>query len=209
MARLLVYYAHPGEKFSHVNKAMASAARSVEGIDFVDLYAEYPRHNINVKKEQERLVEHDVILFQFPLFWYSTPSIIKEWQDLVLEYGFAYGHDGNALKDKVIMLAVSAGGPETAYQPDGYQNHPLTTFLTPLRQTATLCKMQYATPYVLFGALKASQEDRIEPHVNGYQDLLEALRDETYDFVAARGQDTINYETLPDLINGTGQGATS
>jgi putative NADPH-quinone reductase len=89
MARVIVYYAHPGHKHSHVNRDMMAAARAIEGVTFVDLYGEYPRHNINIDKEQERLVNHDVIVFQFPLFWYSTPSLIKEWEDLVLEYGFA------------------------------------------------------------------------------------------------------------------------
>ena len=59
MAQLLVYYAHPGHRFSRVNKAMAAEAAKIDGITFVDLYAEYPRHNINVDKEQGRLVDHE------------------------------------------------------------------------------------------------------------------------------------------------------
>ena len=53
------------------------------------------------------LLDHDVVLFQFPLFWYSTPSILKEWQDLVLEHGFAYGAEGDALDGKRMMIAVT------------------------------------------------------------------------------------------------------
>lgn len=94
MARLLVYYAHPGHRHSQVNRHMARAAERVAGITFVDLYAEYPRFDIDVEREQQRLLDHDVILFQFPVFWYSTPSLLKEWQDLVLEHGFAYGAGG-------------------------------------------------------------------------------------------------------------------
>ena len=97
MARLIVYYAHPGHKHSHVNRHMARAAAGVEGITFVDLYRDYPRLDIDIVVEQTRLLEHDVILFEFPMFWYSTPSIIKEWEDLVLEHGFAYGADGDKL----------------------------------------------------------------------------------------------------------------
>ena len=54
----------------------------MEGVTFVDLYAEYPRFEIDVDREQARLLAHDVIVFQNPLFWYSTPAILKEWQDL-------------------------------------------------------------------------------------------------------------------------------
>ena len=136
MARLLVCYAHPGHKHSHVNKYMASAAAALDGITFVDLYSDYPRFDIDVDAEQQRLLDHDVILFQFPLFWYSTPSIVKEWQDLVLEHGFAYGTDGDKLAGKRMMLVVSGAGPKDAYTHAGYQHFPIRTFLTPLEQTA-------------------------------------------------------------------------
>ena len=76
MARLIVYYAHPGQRHSHANRDMERAARQVSGITFVDLYAEYPRYDISIEREQRRLLDHDVILLQFPLFWYSTPSLI-------------------------------------------------------------------------------------------------------------------------------------
>ena len=88
---VLVLYAHPSHARSEVNRPMFEAACNIDGVTAVDLYGEYPTFNMNVPKEQQRLLEHDVIIFQFPLFWYSTPAILKEWQDLVLEYGFAYG----------------------------------------------------------------------------------------------------------------------
>jgi len=196
MGKLIVYYAHPGQRFSRANKAMADAARGIDGITFVDLYAEYPRHDIDVDKEQSRLVEHDVILFQFPLFWYSTPSLLKEWQDLVLEHGFAYGAGGDKLAGKTLMLAITMAGPEDAYTPSGYQHFPLRTFLTPLEQTARLCKMRFATPYVLHAALKAQETDGIAVHAAGYVRLLEAIRDETYDFERATSKDIVTHTDL-------------
>ncbi len=178
MARLIVYYAHPGHRFSHVNAEMYRQARAVDGITVVDLYAEYPRHDIDIDREQKRLLEHDVIVFQFPLFWYSTPSLIKEWLDLVLEHGFAYGKDGDRLAGKRLQLAVTAAGPADAYSPQGYQNHHLRTYLRPLEQTAALCDMEYLPPYVLYASLRAPEEDRVGPHATGYRRLLEALRDD-------------------------------
>lgn len=176
---------------------MVDVATSLDGITCVDLYAEYPRHNINIDTEQQRLLDHQVILFQFPLFWYSTPSLIKEWQDLVLEHGFAYGSGGDKLKDKIMMLAITAAGPEQAYTPNGYQRHPIRTFLTPLEQTARLCKMYFATPYVLYSSLLAPERSLIEPHARGYQRLLEAIRDDHYDFSERPGLKTVHYDTLP------------
>lgn len=197
MARLIIYYAHPGQQFSRTNVAMAKAARAVDGITFVDLYAEYPRHDIDVQREQRRLLDHQVIVFQFPLFWYSTPSLVKEWQDLVLQHGFAYGHEGDKLAGKTMMLAITAGGPEEAYTAKGYQHYPLRIFLTPLEQTARLCKMQFASPYVLFGALGAEPDNEIADHAEGYRQLITAVRDDRFDFKAADEHDVLNAANLP------------
>ena len=201
MARVLIQYAHPGQSRSQVNRAMAEAARQMadrtDGIIFSDLYAAYPRHNIDVDREQRRLMGHEVILFQFPLFWYSTPSLLKEWQDLVLEHGFAYGDGGDCLEGKVMMLAISTAGSEEAYTEDGYQHYPLRTFLTPLEQTARLSRMRFATPYVLHSSLKAPNDDRLDTHVESYRRLIEALRDDRYDFDAADKQDIVTADTLP------------
>lgn len=197
MAKPIVYYAHPGHKYSHVNRYMARAAAAVDGVTYVDLYRDYPRFDIDVNVEQRRLLEHGVIVFQFPLFWYSTPSIIKEWQDLVLEHGFAYGKDGDKLTGKRMMLAVSGAGPEDAYTHEGYQHFPIRTFLTPLEQTARLSGMQFLAPYVLYGALRAPDEGLVEPHVDGYRQLLEAIRDDRYDFAAAEKMDVVTFDTLP------------
>ena len=197
MSRVLLYYAHPGHIHSKANKALFDAARSVADISCVDLYAEYPRFDINIDREQARLLDHDVYIFQHPLFWYSVPALIKEWIDLVLEHGFAYGADGDRLAGKVMMQAVTAAGPEDAYTDAGYQHFPLRTFLTPMEQTANLCKMRYAPPYVLYSALRAPDKGALQPHVDGYVRMLEAVRDDTYDFDRAGELTVVGPADLP------------
>ena len=197
MTRLLVYYAHPGHRHSRLNRELAAVAASVADISFVDLYAAYPRHEIDVAAEQSRLLEHDVMLFQFPLFWYSVPSLLKEWIDLVLEHGFAYGKGGDKLLGKRMMAAVSAGSPEEAYAAHGFQRHPLRTYLLPLEQTAVLCHLEFTPPYTLYGALKALDDALIEPHAEGYRTLLESVRDDRFDFDAAKSMDVLRFDSLP------------
>ena len=197
MAKLIVYYAHPGHKHSHVNKFMARAAEALDGISFVDLYRDYPRFDIDADREQQRLLDHDVILFQCPLFWYSTPSIVKEWQDLVLEHGFAYGSHGDRLTGKYMMLAVTAAGPEDAYSNGGFQHYPLRDFLRPLEQTARLCGMCFPAPYVLYSSLRAPSSGAVEPHVNAYRRLLEAIRDDRYEWDEAERRETVDFTSLP------------
>ncbi|PMK68937.1 potassium transporter KefG [Vibrio breoganii] len=173
--RVLLLFAHPSQSRSEVNIALYKAAKKVPGITCVDLYSEYPKYDIDIEREQQRLLDHDVIIFQFPLYWYSTPSILKEWQDLVLEYGFAYGHEGTAIQGKQFFCAITAGGKEDAYQTDGYNHYTIRELLHPIEQTAALTRMNYWAPFVLFGSRTALEEGRVKEHVKSWKQLLEAL----------------------------------
>lgn len=169
LARVIQYLAHPGLALSRVNAAMWAASAGVDGITCVDLCAEYPRHDIDINREQARLLAHDVVVLQFPLFWYSCPALMKDWIDLTLEHGFAYGHGGDRLRGKVLQLAITTGGTDAAYSPGGHNHHEIRTFLTPFEQTARLCGMGFAAPYVLHGALRADPA----AHALGFARLLQ------------------------------------
>lgn len=183
--RILVLFAHPSLPRSEANAPMLTAARGLDGVTCVDLYAEYPVFEIDIDREQARLLAHDVVCFQHPLYWYSTPAILKEWQDLVLEHGFAYGAGGTALRGKLFFCACTAGGPEAAYCAAGYNHFSIRELLQPLEQTAYLCGMTYLPPFALFGARTAVQEGRIDAHVADWVRLLTALRDGRLDVAAA------------------------
>lgn len=191
--KVLVLYAHPSPQRSEVNQHLFKAAQKVEGVTTVDLYHEYPTYHIDIDKEQQRLLDHDVIIFQFPLYWYSTPAILKEWQDLVLEYGFAYGHDGNALHGKKFLCALSAGGKADAYQTDGYNHYTIRELLHPLEQMATLTGMQYLAPFALFGARTAQEDGRVKSHVESWQTLLKQLLADKIDFEQASKAEKLNH----------------
>jgi putative NADPH-quinone reductase len=197
MARVLVLFVHPGQRHSRVNVAMAKVAKSVDRVTFVDLYADYPTFNIDIDFEQARLQAHDVIVFQFPIYWYSTPALLKEWQDLVLEYGFAYGHDGDKLKGKIFLPVVTAGGPQDAYGATGRNHFSLRTLLSPLEQTANLCQMRYIPPLVLFSAHDSKDDGRAEHHLSVYRALLESLRDDRFCLERAIESDLLDHENLP------------
>lgn len=195
MSRVLHYAAHPGLSTSRINKAMVQQARAVSGITTLDLYEEYPRYDIDIEDEQQRLLEHDVIVLQFPLFWYSCPALVKEWLDLSWEHGFAYGHNGDKLAGKRLMLAITTGSPQDAYRPQGYQHHEIRQFLLPFEQTAHLCQMRFVTPYVLHGALHADPL----AHAQGFARVLEALRDDRLDLDRAQELTILTHDTLPIL----------
>jgi glutathione-regulated potassium-efflux system ancillary protein KefG len=184
--RILVLFAHPSFERSEVNRPLFEATAAVPGVTLVDLYAEYPTADIDVEREQRRLLAHDVLCFMHPLYWYSTPSIFKEWQDLVLELGFAYGAEAGALRGKIFFNALTAGGPEPAYCATGYNHFTIRELLCPLEQMARLCGMIFLPPFALFGARTALEEGRIPGHVSDWVRLLGALRDDRLDLAAAR-----------------------
>jgi len=190
--RILILFAHPTLHRSVANKKLLAAANAFTGVTVVDLYGEYPTFQIDIELEQQRLREHDVIIFMFPLYWYSTPSILKEWQDLVLEYGFAYGNQGSALQDKIFLCAITAGGAEKAYHSEGYNHFTLRELLQPLEQMATITGMKYLPPLALFSARTAAEENRMDAHVNLWRVLLSALLQETIDLGRCAQQVTIN-----------------
>jgi len=92
--KILILFAHPAMQKSRVNKRLIEPLSNVEGVTFHDLYDSYPDLYIDVEREKSLLLENDIIIFHHPFYWYSSPAIIKEWQDLVLEFGFAYGPGG-------------------------------------------------------------------------------------------------------------------
>ncbi len=190
--KILLLFAHPAQTRSEVNLPLFKAAKDMPNITPIDLYAEYPQHRINIDREQQRLRDHQVIIFQFPLYWYSTPSILKEWQDLVLEYGFAYGAEGDALKGKHFLCALTAGGAEKAYRADGYNHFTIRELLRPLEQTANLTGMQFLPPFALFGSRSAAEESRIPQHIEDWQLLLEALTHNRIIYEDVKGLNTIN-----------------
>lgn len=190
--RVLLLFAHPSQHRSEINRPMFEAAQHIQGVTCVDLYAEYPTLKIDVTKEQTRLKEHDVIVFQFPFYWYSTPAILKEWQDLVLEHGFAYGSGGTALHGKMFLCALSAGGDRKAYHPKGFNHFTVRDLLHPLEQTANLTGMHYLAPFALFQSRDAVEQQRLQHHLEAWQTLLTALVEDQLDSAKAATPECIN-----------------
>jgi len=195
--RILILFAHPALQKSRVNRALIEPVRALDGVTFHDLYELYPEFDIDVSREQEQLLAHNVVVFHHPLFWYSTPAILKEWQDLVLEHGWAYGRDGTALRGKMMLSAITTGGRESAYQKDGYNQFTIEELLVPIAQTARLCGMDYLPPFAAHGT-HAMTESNISGHTADYRRIIEALRDDKIDLDAARNFPRLN--TDPDAI---------
>lgn len=165
-----------------MNRHLIQAVKELDAVMIHDLYEFYPDFHINVKLEQDLLLAHDIIVFHHPFYWYSSPALLKEWQDLVLEHGFAYGHEGVALRGKKVLSAITTGGGEQAYCQQGYNRFTIRELLVPFEQTAALCGMEYLPPFVVHGTHKLQERHQIAQHAENYRSTIVALRDNQIDW---------------------------
>jgi glutathione-regulated potassium-efflux system ancillary protein KefG len=191
LKKILILFAHPALQKSRINKILIKGLEKIDGVTFHDLYQAYPELDVDVEREKQLLTNHDIIIFHHPLFWYSTPAIFKEWQDLVLEHGWAYGSKGTALKDKIFFNVLTSGGGREAYGGEGYNRFKLRTLLSPIEQTANLCKMIYLPPFAVQGTHSISSEE-VERYREKYHLLLKSLRDEEVDIEKVRSLEYFN-----------------
>lgn len=201
MKKVLINFAHPNKLRSIINTSLKSAISDLENVTVNDLYANYPDFLIDVKREQELCENHDIIIFQHPLYWYSTPAIIKEWMDLVLEHGWAYGFKGNFLKDKFFMQAISTGGGESAFAKGGANGFTIKEITSPFQAMTNLCKAIWLPPFTVFGTHKVLPKEMLNFYAESYRRTIIALRDETINLKKARKLTNIN-KNLDSIIKG-------
>ncbi len=166
---------HPNLYGSRVNKTWKMQLEESGKITTSrDMYAEYPDFQIDIEKEQKLLLEHDRIVFQFPVYWWSVTPLMKKWLDDVLQYQFAYGSKGDKLKGKDMQIICSAGGQAKNY--NGF--HMFATvpeLLKPLQLTANLTKMNYAQPFYMFNA-DACSDDEVRLFGDKWVELIDDHR---------------------------------
>lgn len=148
----LIILGHPDWEKSLANKEIVDGlVNSKADIEVRNLQQLYPDFKIDIKKEQEALLRHKNIVFQFPFYWYTMPAILKQWFDLVLEYGFAYGSTGDKLKGKNFIPSFTVGSAEKEYKTFGEHHFRIPEFCKNLEQTAYYTQMNYIEPLYFYG----------------------------------------------------------
>jgi putative NADPH-quinone reductase len=123
--------------------------------------------------EQDKLTAADLVIFQFPVWWYSVPAILKGWADRVLSYGFAYTDDNvfetGLLRGKRALVSITTGGSEVELAGDRDYTGTVEQFLKPfLGGVLGYVGMTVLPPCIAFAPAELELEDRIRQ--------LEALR---------------------------------
>lgn len=136
--KTLVLVFHPHLEKSQVNRKLMDVANGTADVTVIDEYAEYPDFRIDAEREQKRIESHDRIVLQFPFYWYSAPALLRQWEDAVLQSGWAYG-GGRALEGKEFMVAVSTGSPTDSYAREGSHVRTMEELLSRSRRRSAMC----------------------------------------------------------------------
>jgi glutathione-regulated potassium-efflux system ancillary protein KefG len=191
MNRILILFAHPRYEQSRVNRALLQAVEPLPEVTVHDLYETYPDFNVTAAREKGLLTTHDIVIWQYPLYLYGAPALLKQWMDLVLEFGWAHGPAGNALQGKLAFSAVTTGGARESYAAAGFNGFSLGAFLLPFARTAALCKMTCLPPFAVQGTYRLTGE-QLADHASGYRALLERLARGAVDVPSLQRLDLLN-----------------
>lgn len=119
----------------------------------------------DIVAEQQKLLAADLVILQFPLWWFSMPAILKGWVDRVMAMGFAYGggmrYDQGGLKGRRAMLSITTGGPAGTYSEFGL-NGAMDRILFPIQHGILFfCGLEVLPPFVVWGPARLTDTERM------------------------------------------------
>ena len=120
----------------------------------------------DVVAEQEKLLRADLLIFQFPLWWFGLPAIMKGWVDRVFAAGLTYGggrwYSNGVFKSKRAMVSLTTGGGPTIYSPRGL-NGEMDALLFPIQHGMLyFLGFDVLPPFVAWSVARSTQEEREE-----------------------------------------------
>lgn len=153
MRKTLFIAGHPYWNDSVANRAIIEEFTRINPDAEVSNIAElYPGGNIDVEAEQKKLLAADTIILQFPIMWYSCPSVMHRWMEEVLTFGFAYGQGGDKLKGKLLIASFTSGSTADAYSRYGAQKMTIDDLMPPFAGISNLCEMRWGG-YIYSGGM--------------------------------------------------------
>jgi glutathione-regulated potassium-efflux system ancillary protein KefG len=178
--KALYLYVHPDHRHSHANhqlrrRLLSAAQANDSGVSLTlhDLYHQYPDGFVHAEPERALLEAHDLLIVQHPMYWFSTPALLKEWLDRVLVSDWAFG-TRYALQGKPWLHVMTTGGEAKDF--DGRPGQPtVATLLSPFERTAGFCKMPWLPPVTLYAA-DDSSDSTLDDTVQAVMYRLQSMR---------------------------------
>lgn len=132
----------------------------------------------DIQAEMDKLFWCDLLILQFPLWWFGMPGIMKGWVDRVFAMGKIYGggkfYDEGVFRGKKAMCSVTTGGPGTMYMPDGL-NGDIDQILFPINHGIFFFTgFTPLPPFMVYSPVRLSDEERAV-HLARYRKTLEGI----------------------------------
>ena len=155
MKNILVVSGHTHLNDSVANKNILEELKKLLPNAEFDLLSElYPNYKIDVKKEQEKLIKADIIVLQYPLFWYSMPSLLEKWMEDTFVFGFSHGDNGDKLKGKKLIVSLTTGAPEEIIGSN------IEDCLHPIKKACGMCQLEYCGAIKTHGVSYQIRQDK-------------------------------------------------
>ncbi|WP_220728397.1 NAD(P)H-dependent oxidoreductase [Apilactobacillus xinyiensis] len=178
--KTLVIIAHPKYDNSMTQGFLKSCQKDIDSVDWLVLNREYPSYNFDVIKEQERLSKYERIVFQFPLYWYSAPAILKQYEDDVLTRSFTYKTEDGVLNGKELGIVTTLGEPIYHYHDGHNEAFTIDELMKPYHALAhkagmkflpifSISQFNYLTEYEKVSLLVKYRNYLTNSHLNSFK----------------------------------------
>lgn len=148
--KTLVILAHPNVEGSSSHQFLIQTGQRYGQVDYLDIASYYNQDGgFQADEEVERLLRYDRIIFQFQLFWYQAPAILKIWMDQVFNYQIIASNVEEILKGKELGVVVITGTKGSDYERGGRHNVTLSELLSPYQAFAKYWGMTYLPHFSL------------------------------------------------------------
>jgi NAD(P)H dehydrogenase (quinone) len=135
----------------------------------------------DVRRELERIERADLIILQYPMWWFAAPAMLKGWIDRVLVYGRTYTsrmrYDRGHLKGKRAMVSVTLGGAESTFAYNG-RNGDIDLLLWPVQMSLHYVGFTVLPPFTAFEVSGDRGEPQVKARLDGYlMDYAQRLKE--------------------------------
>ena len=135
----------------------------------------------DVEAELRKLEACDLMLWQFPLWWFGLPGILKGWVDRVFAMGRTYGgerfYENGVFKGKRALLSLTTGGPAAVYQRGGW-NGDIHAILRPVqRGILRFTGWDVLAPHIVYAPVRLAEEQR-QTSLNAWAARLRGIESE-------------------------------
>jgi putative NADPH-quinone reductase len=157
--KTLILISHPQFADSATQQFLKTAGESQGDVTFQQIDDLYQQHQLDVDTEQQQLIKADRLIFQFPMYWYSSPASLKQFMDDVFTRKLVVAD--HLLRHQELGLVVTLGDSAADFQAGGREHFTISELMRPFEAFANKAGMIYLKSFVVnqFGYMNEAQKE--------------------------------------------------